>query len=286
MQAARLHLPVGRDLRRVPVHLRLRAARRQPPAQRQERLVGGDGPTAGRRGRSRRRHPLATRGVGGLRPPVQLHRPSGGLPVLPPALAPGQDRRGVPQLRLHGVHRGPCVQPDVQDPRRSPGERGGSGLPAAGDRPGHVHQLRQRPPDHPQEAPVRDRPGGQVVPQRDHPPELRLPHPRVRADGDGVLRPAGRGRPLVPVLAGRADAVVHRPRHPRGAAPAAPSHHRRALALLGRHRRRGVPLPLGMGRARGHRQPHRLRPQGPRRGVRASGSSTSTRGRASGTSPT
>ena len=42
--------------------------------------------------------------------------------------------------------------------------------------------------------PVRHRPGGQVVPQRDHPTELRLPHPRVRADGDRVLRPARPGQ--------------------------------------------------------------------------------------------
>ena len=41
VQAARLHLPVGRDLRRLPLHLRLRTARRQHAAQRQERLVGG-----------------------------------------------------------------------------------------------------------------------------------------------------------------------------------------------------------------------------------------------------
>ena len=39
-----------------------------------------------------------------------------------------------------------------------------------------------------------------------------------------------------------------------------PHDHRGAVALLGRHLRRGVPLPVGLGRARGHRQPHRLRP--------------------------
>ena len=45
----------------------------------------------------------------------------------------------------------------------------------------------------PQEAAVRDRAGRQVVSQRDHPRQLHLPHARVRADGDGVLRAAGRG---------------------------------------------------------------------------------------------
>ena len=45
-----------------------------------------------------------------------------------------------------------------------------------------------------QEDPVRDRPDRQVVPQRDQPGQLRLPDARVRADGDAVLRPPGRGR--------------------------------------------------------------------------------------------
>ena len=45
----------------------------------------------------------------------------------------------------------------------------------------------------PEEAAVRDRADRQVVPQRDHARQLHLPHPRVRADGDGVLR-AARGR--------------------------------------------------------------------------------------------
>ena len=48
-------------------------------------------------------------------------------------------------------------------------------------------------------------------------------------------------------------------------APAAPPRAERAVALLAWHGRRRVPLPLGLGRARGHRQPGRLRPHGPRR---------------------
>ena len=44
-----------------------------------------------------------------------------------------------------------------------------------------------------QEAAVRDRADRQVVPQRDHARQLHLPHARVRADGDGVLRAARRG---------------------------------------------------------------------------------------------
>ena len=66
----------------------------------------------------------------------------------------------------------------------------------------------------PQEAAVRDRPGRQVLPQRDHPRQLHLPHPRVRADGDGVLRAPGRSEEVAPALDGRARALVHRARHP------------------------------------------------------------------------
>ena len=79
--------------------------------------------------------------------------------------------------------------------------------------------------------------------------------------------PPDREPGLVRVLAGRALRLVPRPGHPRRPAPAAPPRRRRAVALLGRHGRRRVPLPLGLGRAGGHRQPDRLRPEGPRRGL-------------------
>ena len=59
-----------------------------------------------------------------------------------------------------------------------------------GDRAGHLRQLRQRGDHSAQEAAVRHRPDRQELPQRDHPGQLHLPHPRVRADGDGVLRRA------------------------------------------------------------------------------------------------
>ena len=110
----------------------------------------------------------------------------------------------LPQLRVHRPHRATGLQPHVQDLRRA--RRGGrhGRLPAPRDRPGDVRQLRQRPHHDPEEAALRHRPGRQVVPQRDHPAELRLPHPRVRADGDGVLRPPRRGRRVVRVLARRA----------------------------------------------------------------------------------
>ena len=98
-----------------------------------------------------------------------------------------EDRRARP-------HRGARLQPDVRDARSGPVEGDGVGrLPAPRDRAGHLHQLQERPAVQPQEAAVRHRAGRQVVPQRDHAGQLHLPHARVRADGDGVLRPAGRG---------------------------------------------------------------------------------------------
>ena len=102
-------------------------------------------------------------------------------------------RAALPGVRRRALRAAP-VQPDVRDPRRPGRGRGLGGLPAAGDRAGHLHQLQERARLRPQEAALRDRPDRQVLPQRDHPRQLHLPHPRVRADGDGVLRPARRGR--------------------------------------------------------------------------------------------
>ncbi len=53
-----------------------------------------------------------------------------------------------------------------------------------------------------------------------------------------------------------------------------------AVALLQAHRRHRVPVPLrrlGVGRARGHREPHRLRPDARTRSTRAPTCRTSTR---------
>ncbi len=124
-----------------------------------------------------------------------------------PSRHPGEARRVRPD-------RGTGLQPHVRDHDRT-----GEGvrfrrLPAARDRPGDLHQLQERAAVLAQETPLRDRPGGEVLPQRDHARQLHLPHPRVRADGDGVLRAAGRGRALVRALAGRARALVRGARYP------------------------------------------------------------------------
>src|ERR1022692_4926257 len=113
----------------------------------------------------------------------------------------GAGRAGLPQLRHQGrVHRAADVQRAAADlPGRGGAGRGGgrgfrAGVPAPGDGPGHLHQLQERPADVTEEDPVRHRPDRQVVPQRDHAGKLHLPHPRVRADGDGILRQAGHRR--------------------------------------------------------------------------------------------
>ncbi len=64
----------------------------------------------------------------------------------------------------------------------------------------------------------------------------------------------------------RADALVHGSRNPARQPDPAPARGRRALPLLERHERHRVPLPDGLLRARGDRQPRQLRPQRPRRG--------------------
>ena len=85
--------------------------------------------------------------------------------------------------------------------------------------------FKQLPAVQPQEAAVRDRPDRQVVPQRDHARQLHLPHARVRADGDGVLRAAGRRAAVVRALARAAPRLVPGPRDPRR--PPAPARARR-----------------------------------------------------------
>ena len=125
-----------------------------------------------------------------------------------------EDHRGRrpdkgPRRRRAGLRPGPALQPDVRDVHgagQGPGERGVS---EAGDGAGDLRELQERLADEPGQGAVRDRPAGQVFPERDHTRQLHLPHPRVRADGDGVLRRAGHGRGVARVLARAALELVH-----------------------------------------------------------------------------
>ena len=122
------------------------------------------------------------------------------------------------------------------------------------------------------QAAVRHRPDRQVVPQRDHAGQLHLPDPRVRADGDGVLRRAGHRQGVARVLAQGALGLVRRPRHGQGQPALLRARAGEALALLDPHGRHRVPVRFRrrrVRRARGHRQPHRLRPEDALRALRA-----------------
>ena len=193
--------------------------------------------------------------------------------------APGRDPRVRPD-------RGARVQPDVRDDDR-PREGGRRDrLPAPRDGAGHLPGLQDRPGLRAQEAAVRHRPGRQVVSQRDHARQLRLPHARVRADGDGVLRAARRGAAVARALAQGAPGLVRAPRHPPRPPQAAPARRRRAQPLLERDERRRVPLSRSAGpSSRG--SPTAATSTSPStRSTPARSSSTSTPRRASATSRT
>ena len=147
----------------------------------------------------------------------RLQRPARRLPHVQAALPrrpPRRSRARGDPLRQAAVEaagrdaglrpdRAAPVQPDVPDARRRGRGDRRRRLPPSRDGAGDLHQLQERRPDRAPQAAVRDRAGRQGVPERDHARELHLPHARVRADGDGVLRAAGRGGRVVPLLGRR-----------------------------------------------------------------------------------
>ena len=199
----------------------LRPPGRRAQAQRQGRLVEGHGLGEGRRRRPRLRRHDAPRSLARQRTPGRLPRPPGRVPRVPPALEGGPAGRApVPRMRRR-PHRDPHVQHHVQDlhgPRRGERQRR---LPPARNGPGHLRQLQQRPHRQPPQAALRHRPGRQGLPQRDHHRKLHLPNPRVRDDGDRVLRQARRGRGVAPPMDRPGPALVRGPGRPGGQAPGA-----------------------------------------------------------------
>ena len=182
----------------------LRSARRRAPPEHPQRLVAFDGPAARRdRGPGGGDHHVAP-GVGGVRPRRGLLtiRSSSARAAIGGSARTTCDRRRRSCPNCGGTvfsepkqfnlmfktHMGP-----VEDDS-------GVDLPASRDRAGDVRRLPARADRRAQEAAVRDRADRQVVPQRDHAGELHLPHARVRADGDGVLRRARHGRRVVRLL--------------------------------------------------------------------------------------
>ena len=295
LPAARLRLPLVGDLRRPRVGLRLRALRRPAQAEHPRPLARGDGAGARRHRRARHGdHPPPAR-VGGVGPRRRIQRSARRLPDVQAALPRGparavavrQEAEQAPR-RAHRVRpdRAAAVQPDVRDDDRARAGVRREGLPPARDRAGHLRQLQERAPARPAASAVRDRQRRrQVVPQRDHARQLPLPDARVRADGDGVLRPARRLDGLVPLLGAGARRLVPALRPARVHAARPRAHRRGALALLERDERPRVPVPDRLVGARGGREPRRLRPQSAHRALRARSSNTSAR-TASATSPT
>ena len=126
-----------------------------------------------------------------------------------------QAEQATGSLRAVRSHRGAPVQPDVQDLHGSRRGHREYRFHAPGDGAGHLRQLSKRRHDDSPEASLRHRADGQVVSQRDHAGQLPLPHARVRADGDGVLRQARRGRGVVRLLGEGATRLVFAPRNSR-----------------------------------------------------------------------
>ena len=266
LQAAGHRFSVGRDLRRLSLHLRLRPGRGPDAPQRQGRLVALHGPA-----------PQPT--WSGSTPPSCRRRPSGRpratWPTSPTpwstaaTAAPATGRtssttpRSVPTCGTRGQFTEPRQFNLMFKTQAGPVQDEGA---VAYLRPetaqgmfinfANVHQHLA------QEAAVRHRPDRQELPQRDHPRQLRVPDPGVRADGAGVLR-ASRPRPTSGTSTGARSG---------SSGTSTTGSTRRKLRLRPHdddelsHYSSGTsdvefPVPLGLGRAGGHRQPGVLRPR-------------------------
>ena len=218
-----LRVPVGRDLRRLPLDLRLRPDRRAAAAQREGRLVAVDG--AAPRPTSSASTPPSSRRPRSGRPPGHLANFTDPLVDCRECqsrwrLDKLDDPDVCPQLRGQGsftearafnlmfkTHAGP-VEGEGNEVYLRPETAQGHFVNFA-----NVLQASRKKP------PFGIAQVGKSFRNEITPGQLHLPHPRVRADGDGVLRAARRGPEVVRVLVRGADAVVRRPRHPRGGPP-------------------------------------------------------------------
>ena len=177
--------------------------------------------------------------------------------------APRRDARLRPD-------RGAAVQPHVQDARRSGRGDGHRRLPSARDRAGHLHQLQER------------RCSSRAASRRSasRRSASRSATRSRRATSSSACASSSRWRWSSSCRRTAADAVVPLLGRRRGStgtldlgAAREPSAHprarrRRALALLERDERHRVPLPDRLVRARGRREPRRLRPDAAHRALR------------------
>ena len=179
LQAARLRLPVLRDLRRARLVVRLRPLRRPAQGQRQGALAGGDGAGARRHRRARLGDHPAPAGLGGLRPrrrasPTRSSTASTckqrfRADHLDDAQCGQQAEQAARRDAGLRPHRGAPVQPDVRDARRRRSRRP---APTVYLRPetaqGIFVNFKNVAAARAAEAAVRHRADRQVVPQRDH----------------------------------------------------------------------------------------------------------------------
>ena len=235
-------------------------------------------PLHGHRGR-RRARPCASPTAWRCRAATATSTPSSGGPAvaLSRALRAAQERApyGVPAARWAAMSvlnaepgpRARLPRPHLARPRRGPGGRrgpdpgGGAGRHHAPDRQ-HADRLRPDPSTSTAGTAPRPRPPRRGAADAAHHDEVQDPpghrdpgRPPLRRLGDGRRGPARRRRP-----AGR-RARPHRRRHQRR--PPRDVHDRRR-ARLGRDRHQRRRRPPGAPRRHGH--PHRLRPDGDRRG--------------------
>ena len=156
---------------------------------------------------------------------VGLLRPDGRLPHLQAPLPRRPHRARAPAASKPSKHPGEHAECDLTEPRHfnlmfetyvgALRDDASVAYLRPGDGPGHLRQLQERHLVAARQAAVRDRADRQELPQRDHARQLPLPHARVRADGDGVLRAAGRRRGVVPRTGStQRRQLAHRPRRP------------------------------------------------------------------------
>ena len=180
------------------------------------------------------------------------------------ALPRRPDRRGdrLPELRRR-AHRAAAVQPDVQDARR-PGRGRRRTSPICGPRRRRASSSTSRTcwtrcGGSCRSASRRSASRSATRSRR----ELHLPRPRVRADGDRVLRPARHRRRVVRLTGSRSARRWYTTTRHRGRRTCACASTRgRAVALLASARRHRVPLPVGWGELEGIANRTRLRPRG------------------------
>ena len=290
LEASRLRVPVGRDLRRLPLHLRLRAHRRPAPAQREGRLVAVDGPAPRRHRRPRRRHPVAARRSG---------RPRATSRTSPTRSSTARSARSA-SGSTSSTTRDTCPNCGAKDSFTEARQFNLMFKTFAGPVEGAGHEVYLRP----------ETAQGMFVnfsnvlnASRKKPPfgiaQIGKSFRNEITPGNFVFRTREFEQMEMEFFVPPDEAprwyeywcqeryrwYVELGMPESTAAPAGPRR-RRAQPLLVGHLRRGVPLPLGLGRARGHRQPRRLRPHRstPRR--RGRSSSTSTRRPTSATCPT